>query len=136
MSELTAFLLGAGAIYLLTHKGIIRIDGGISVGVDKEGLPMSGAGGGAPGDDTARETLASGNPILSSENPGILPPVLMAKPDVVGTYRSMYGRGYGNRIADVSYAPSGSPKFTPYEDDIYNSAADNNGGMVIGSGYR
>jgi hypothetical protein len=139
MNELSMFLLGAGAVYLLTHQGIMKINGAVSVGIDPDTKQPIGEGGGSPGDPNARQATAASNP-MPVGNTGIMPPgeVLMAgqTPDIIGTFRRTYGRGYGNRVTDSRYKPQSTSKFTPIMNDLYTSSSSNNGGMVIGSGYR
>lgn len=149
-------ILVVGAlVWLIAGADVkLKLQGGLSVGVDPNTkLPISNAGG-TPGASTARQGQTQGLPV--SANTGIMPPLsrdpiqspphpmseagnvtpdIFVTPDVVGSWRMMYGRGYGNKIGGGATPPIIS-KYVPYADDKMNSASDNNGGYAIGSGYR
>jgi hypothetical protein len=142
MSELGYFILGAGAFYVLTRKGILNVNASVGISADPVTKLPDVQGGGAPGDDTARAAAAASNPVVSGpeSNSGIMgpnmDPIFISKPDVLGSYRRTYGTGYGNNVSDARYTPVSVSKYTSLSDDVYNSSTDSNGGMVIGSGYR
>lgn len=124
-------ILGAIAWLLIESDVKVRLQGGISVGVNPDtGLPINTAGG-SPGAQTARAGMAQGLPTTEADMP------ILIKTDVLDGQAYSYGRYYGNTVkSPAGYTPPIMPKYKPYEDDMFNSAADNNGGYVIGSGYR
>jgi hypothetical protein len=134
--NLLMMALGAGAAYLLFKRtGDIAAskDAGANAAgtVPSTGLPDNG-GGAQAGGDNARQAQEQGAPSnVSYDGSGIMP-----RGDTVGGFRWTYGFGMGNNVDLNKYYPILVSKQTTYENDRFNSAADNNGGMVIGSGYR
>lgn len=128
-SENLLFLaLGVGGAYLLFKRSSDVAQAADASGTDATTKLPDNAGGAAPNADNARQVQQQGNV-------GILP--RDSNGDVLTmTSRPVYGRGYGNDTDWLRYAPILVSKYQPLDDDKFNSAADNNGGMVIGSGYR